>query len=158
LQVVLLDIDGEALDGAKARLAGLLPAERVDTVQGNLFRLAQKPNLAARLEKSNLILCTGLFDYLNDAAAAQLLAEFWHRLAPGGAACVFTFAPHNPTRAYMEWIGNWYLTYRDDSDLASLAAAAQIPPGCVTLGSEALGVDRYLLAKKPAAATPTSPA
>lgn len=158
LQVVLLDMDGEALDGARTRLAGRLPAEHVDTVQGNLFRLAQKPDLAARLEKSNLILCTGLFDYLNGAAAAQLLAEFWRRLAPGGAAYVFNFAPHNPTRAYMEWVGNWYLTYRDESDLGALATAARIPPDCVTLGSEPLGIDRYLLARKPADAALTPPA
>jgi extracellular factor (EF) 3-hydroxypalmitic acid methyl ester biosynthesis protein len=157
LHVALLDMDGEALDGARARLAGLLPAERVVAVQGNLFRLARRPDLAARLQNANLILCTGLFDYLDATAAAPLLAEFWRSLAPGGAACVFNFAPHNPTRAYMEWIGNWYLTYRDEADLASLAAAAQIPRDCVTLGSEPLGIDRYLLARKPADAALTPP-
>lgn len=158
LHVALLEMDGEALEGARSRLAGLLPAERVVAVQGNLFRLARRPELAAQLKNANLILCTGLFDYLDATAAAQLLAEFWRSLAPGGAACVFNFAPHNPTRAYMEWVGNWYLIYRDEADLASLASAAGIPRGCVTLGSEPLGIDRYLLARKPAEAAPTAPA
>jgi extracellular factor (EF) 3-hydroxypalmitic acid methyl ester biosynthesis protein len=158
LHVALLDMDGEALEGARSRLSGLLPAERVVEVQGNLFRLARRPELAARLQNANLILCTGLFDYLDATAAAPLLAEFWRSLAPGGAACIFNFAPHNPTRAYMEWIGNWYLTYREESDLASLASAAQIPRGCVTLGSEPLGIDRYLFARKPADAALTPPA
>ncbi len=57
---------------------------------------------------------------------------------------VWNFAPHNPTRAYMEWIGNWYLTYRTGSGLERLAIGAGIPQGRFSLGSEALGVNLIL--------------
>ena len=117
-------------------------------VQGNLFRLAQRPALAAHLEGADLILCTGLFDYLDDPAAAAMLSEFWQRLAPGGAGYIFNFAPHNPTRAYMEWIGNWYLTYRNESELANLARVAGIPQGQWSLGTESLGIDLFLRIQK----------
>jgi len=45
---------------------------------------------------------------------------------PGNRAemIVFNFAPSNPSRAYMEWLGNWYLTYRDEAAVARLVQAA----------------------------------
>jgi len=50
----------------------------------------------------------------------------------------------------MEWIGNWYLLYRDAAELRNLAAAADIPAACIELGAESLGVDLYLTATRPA--------
>ena len=48
-----------------------------------------------------------MVDDLEDDAAAGLLCLFWNSLAPGGSMLVGNFAPHCPTRAYMDWIGNW---------------------------------------------------
>ena len=96
----------------------------------------------------DFLICSGLFDYLPDKAATAMLRLFWERLAEGGVLLVGNFAPHNPTRAYMEWIGNWYLTYRTGSDLERLAVGAGIPPDKFSLGSEAMGVDLILIARK----------
>jgi len=149
LHVTLLDVDNESLDAAAIRLDTILSDSPVTTIQGNLFRLAQRPTLAAHLQGANLILCAGLFDYLSGPVAAAMLREFWRHLAPGGAAFVFNFAD-NPTRAYMEWLGNWYLIYRTQADLAALAAAAGISSDCSSLGAEPLGIDLYLALRKPA--------
>jgi hypothetical protein len=48
----------------------------------------------------------------------------------------------------MEWIGNWYLTYRTRDELAELAQVAGIPRTAFTLGVEAAGVNLYLHAAK----------
>ncbi len=61
---------------------------------------------------------------------------------------VGNFAPHNPTRAYMEWIGNWYLIYRTAKQVGKLAVAAAIPPDRFTVSSEPLGIDLFLIARK----------
>ena len=148
LQVTLLDVDGEALDEAKKRISRYLADNQVSIVQSNIFRLAERPSLGAHLQGCDVILCTGLFDYLPDATAALMLGEFWHRLAPGGAAFVFNFAPHNPTRAYMEWLGNWYLIYRTAAELSLLAAAAGISTGHWKLSAEPLGIDLYIALSK----------
>ena len=148
LQVTLLDIDDEALASASHRLAPLLLPGQITQVRDNLFRLAQRPKLAAHLQATDLLLCTGLFDYLDDESAVSMLREFFRQLAPGGTARVFNFTPHNPTRAYMEWIGNWYLIYRTRDDLKSLAAGAGVPPERCELGAEPLGIDLYLSASK----------
>jgi extracellular factor (EF) 3-hydroxypalmitic acid methyl ester biosynthesis protein len=149
LFVTLLDLDGEALEAARIRLAGLLPDDRLTLVRDNLYRLAGKPRAAAPLADADMLICAGLFDYLPDAPATNLLRLFWRELAPGGILLVGNFAPHCPTRAYMEWIGNWYLIYRTAQELAGLAAAAEIPSSCFRIGAERLGMDLFLCASKP---------
>ena len=96
----------------------------------------------------DVVLALGLFDYLPDEPANALLRLFWQQLAPEGMLLVGNFAPHCPTRAFMEWIGNWYLIYRTAEDLARLAEQAGIPAPCVRIGAERLGIDLFLCAKK----------
>ena len=57
---------------------------------------------------------------------------------------VGNFAPHCPTRVYMEWIGNWYLNYRTAEELAGLASMAGIPSASFSVVSERLGIDGFI--------------
>lgn len=148
VRVTLLDLDPAAIEFARGQLAPLLPAERLHAQSMNLFRLPERPRLAAALDGADLLFCPGIFDYLDDAAAAEMLQCFYSRLAPGGRMAVFQFAPHNPTRTYMEWIGNWYLLYRDRDSLAQLGRAAGLPDHATELSSEPLGVALYLSAHR----------
>ena len=77
-----------------------------------------------------------------------MLKLFWTRLASGGMLLVGNFGPHNTTRAYMEWLGNWYLLYRTADDMAQLARDSDIPPDLVHVGAERLGVVLFLNAWK----------
>jgi len=63
-------------------------------------------------------------------------------------SAVGNFAPHNPTRAYMEWIGNWYLVYRTAEHLARLADQAEIAESRVAVGREALRIDLFLIGRR----------
>jgi extracellular factor (EF) 3-hydroxypalmitic acid methyl ester biosynthesis protein len=146
--VTLLDLDPAAVEFARGQLADLLPAERLTGASVNLFRMPQRPQLAAPLDETDLLLCPGIFDYLDDVAAAQMLRLFWSLLAPGGQMTVMQFAPHNPSRALMEWIGNWYLIYRAAGELRQVVADAGIPPAATSYGAEPLGVDLYVTARK----------
>ena len=100
------------------------------------------------LGNPDLILCPGLFDYLERPAAVGLLRIFWQQLAEGGHLLVGNFAADHASRAYMEWIGNWYLTYRSFDDLRDLAMEAGIPPDSFQIGSESTGTDWFLSAEK----------
>jgi hypothetical protein len=151
LRVTLLDLDPDALDFACSQLEPLLLAganTAVDCIRTNLFRLPQRADPGVALEAPDFLACTGLFDYLAEEPAATMLRWFWEQLAPGGLLLVGNFAPHNPTRAYMEWIGNWYLIYRTVPEMRELAARAGIPADRVTIGCERLGVDLFLVATK----------
>lgn len=148
VRVMLLDLDPEALEEASKRIVEWLPEGNLVARRENLYRLAANASLVTQLAGSQLIVCTGFFDYLRDDVARELLSLFWKSLAPGGQMLVGNFAPHNPTRAYMEWIGNWYLTYRTADELRSLAVAAGIPAVQFDIQTEHTGVDLFLVAEK----------
>jgi extracellular factor (EF) 3-hydroxypalmitic acid methyl ester biosynthesis protein len=148
LRVTLLDLDPDALDYARQHVEPLLPPGGLACVRANLFRLTQGADAGAALENADFLACPGLFDYLADDAAAGMLELFWRRLSPGGRLLVGNFAPHNPTRAYMEWIGNWYLTYRTTPQLEQLALQAGIARERFTVGCEPLGVDLFIVGRK----------
>ena len=148
LSVTLLDLDGDAVEHALARLRNLLGEEQLLGVRDNLYRIADKPKSAALLEGADFLVCSGLFDYLPDEAAIKLLRLFWQRLNCGGLLVVGNFAPHNPTRAYMEWVGDWRLIYRTAAELARLAETAGIPRENFRIGAERLGIDLFICAEK----------
>lgn len=148
LEVTLLDLDGEALDYARSRIGDLLAPEQLHCVRENLPRLATKGGGSGLVGMPDFLYCTGLFDYLPEPAAVTLLGFFWERLAEGGQLLVGNFAPQCPSRAFMEWIGNWYLIYRTPEEMGRLAAAAGISSECYRVGAERLGVDLFLVAEK----------
>lgn len=143
LRVRLLDLDPAALEDARWRLTPWLDPAQVQPVRENLFRLAQPGRGGGLLDGVDVLICSGLFDYLDDAAAAAMLARFWQSLRPAGQACVFNFAPHNPSRAYMEWVGNWYLLYRTAEQMRDVAMRAGIPAEHVAVSAEPTGVNLY---------------
>ena len=148
LRVTLLDLDPEPLDVAARQLQPLLPTGSLACVRANLFRLAQGNDSDTPIGTPDFLICSGLFDYLDDGPALATLALFWRRLAEKGRLLVGNFAPHNPTRAYMEWIGNWYLTYRTAAQMEQLARRAGIPQEQFLITSERLGVDLFLDGQK----------
>jgi len=148
LRLTLVDLDPDALDWAAGQLGPLLPAEAVVPYRANLFRLSRRDPHDLLPEPADFVICAGLFDYLADDAAAEFLAWLWARLAPGGRLMVCNFSTHNPSRAYMEWIGNWYLIYRSEEQMQTLIARAGLPPDAVSLGSEPLGVIWCITAEK----------
>jgi extracellular factor (EF) 3-hydroxypalmitic acid methyl ester biosynthesis protein len=146
----LLDLDPAAIALAEVNLRSLLPAENLHCLAENLVRLPKKQRLVEQLVGADLVVCTGFFDYLEEDAATSLLKTFWQLLRPGGQALIFNFAPWNPTRAYMEWIGSWYLIYRTREDLIRLAKDAGISGGAFEVTAEASGIDLLLRLSKPA--------
>lgn len=148
LRCTLLDLDSDALAHARQRLAACLAADQVATLRENLYRLADKSRAASLLDGVDFLCCSGLFDYLPDEAARKMLAFFRQRLSLGGTLIVGNFAPHNPTRAYMEWLGNWYLLYRTADELANLARSAGIPAANFVVSAERLGIDQFIEATR----------
>lgn len=147
LRVTLLDLDEEALASAARRLRAYLPPEHVSCRRENLFRVASRPQLAALLAGADFSYCLGLFDYLNDEPAIALLRAMHAGLRAGGRVFVGNFAPHNPSRAYMEWIGNWYLLYRTADELRSLATRAGLPDEHLRIAADRTGIDLFISAR-----------
>jgi len=146
--VTLLDLDPAAIDFAREQLRSLVKPDQLVAFSTNLFRLPERPAAAEPLAGSQWIFCPGMFDYFDDTAAIAMIQCLYGQLAPGGRLVVFQFAPHTPTRGYMEWFGNWYLTYRDEGAFRGLVESTNLPGAVVGFGAEALGVDLYAMIRK----------
>ena len=151
VRVRLLDLDPQALETAAGRIGPLLSDGALSPVRTNLYRLPQGSQGTGVLGRPDFLICSGLFDYLADEPAVAMLRLFWEQLGEDGLLLVGNFAPHNPTRAYMEWLGNWYLLYRTAEDVHRLAAAAGLPPETFSVGCDRTGNDLFLMAQKPTA-------
>ena len=77
-----------------------------------------------------------------------MLEFLWRHVAPSGTLIVGNFASHNPTRAYMEWIGNWYLTYRDREQFNQMAIDAGLGEEQFQIITDRTGVDLFLVAQR----------
>ncbi|MCA9264208.1 MAG: class I SAM-dependent methyltransferase [Planctomycetales bacterium] len=143
---VLVDIDPHALDFAQEQLGNWVSDDHVQLERANLFRLPKLKSLQERLSDADMIFCTGLFDYLDAGQAATLLRALRNCTHDSGEVYVFNFAHGNPSRAYMEWLGNWYRTYRSVDDLWDMAAQAGIASDQCEVDAEPTGVNLYLRA------------
>lgn len=65
-------------------------------------------------------------------------------LRAGGEVVVGNFSTANPSRAYMELLGDWHLHHRSAEGLRRLAERAGWEANSVRIGAEALGVNLFL--------------
>ncbi|REJ64463.1 MAG: class I SAM-dependent methyltransferase [Planctomycetota bacterium] len=143
VEIALVDLDEAGLAYAQQQLRRLIADEQITCLRDNVFRLPQRSDVLPWPDDTDFVVCSGLFDYLDDEAATNMLATFRDQLREGGRLLVGNFAPHCPTRAYMEWIGKWYLRYRTVADLERLAESACLPARW-RVGADATGVNLLL--------------
>ncbi len=68
----------------------------------------------------DVVISTGLFDYLNDVAATELLEQMMQLTGQDGVTAICNFAPDDPSRVFKTWFCDWHLVYRDEIALRSL--------------------------------------
>lgn len=121
--------------------------DRIRFIERNVFRFSTE-------ERYRLIWSAGLFDYLSDRQFRFLLNHLLAFLEAEGELVIGNFSLHNPSRAYMEIVGDWHLHHRDEQHLAQLAIACGIAPGDIRITAEPEGVNLFLHVRKGAAFIP----
>ncbi len=130
-----VELDGTAIEYAKNLNKPFL--DRITFEQKNALRY--KPT-----RTYDLIWAAGIFDYFNDAIFCRMIRRLLPALASGGEMVIGNFSNFNPSRAYMELLGEWRLQYRSGEQLRTLAEDAGVPPRNITLGQEPEGVNLFL--------------
>jgi len=112
--------------------------EHIHYMHSNIFRFEND-------QKYDVIWSAGLFDYMNDKAFLLLLDKFRNWLAPGGEIVIGNFnEENNPSRDYMEIMGDWHLIHRTENQLKDLAKQAGFLNNQIKVGREELNVNLFL--------------
>jgi extracellular factor (EF) 3-hydroxypalmitic acid methyl ester biosynthesis protein len=114
--IVLLDLDLEALRLAQDRLQRYC---EVHTICGDVRRGIRKAQDEGPFD---IVVCGGLFDYLDERTIGFLLKEMRERAVKVDGSVLFTnIAEKNPFRVWMEAIADWRLIHRSERTSSALS-------------------------------------
>jgi extracellular factor (EF) 3-hydroxypalmitic acid methyl ester biosynthesis protein len=152
IEIVLFDQDKGALSYAFSRLKRLVDSRWNGVVQivylyDSIKRLLRDQNIFASLKRSDVIVCCGLFDYLQMPTAVSLCRKFYGCLNKGGVAYIGNMVPTNPGRWFMELHLDWFLIYRTHAEMLAFASRAA-PNAQVRILEEETGVNPFVVVKR----------
>nr|VFJ61112.1 MAG: hypothetical protein BECKFW1821C_GA0114237_10018 [Candidatus Kentron sp. FW] len=114
--LVINDIDEKAIAFSRKRLSAIVG--NCHFLPGNVLRIFRK---AQSFGPFDLVLAGGLFDYLKDEHAVFVLRNVYTKLMKRkGTFCFTNIAKNNPYRPLIEYVGNWFLLERDETDILEL--------------------------------------
>lgn len=136
LTTTCVEMDLRAIDFAKTLNANYL--DRITFVEKNIFRYTDD-------KIYDVVWSAGLFDYFDDRTFVRILGRMKGWLREGGEIIIGNFnAEHNPSRDYMEILGDWYLHHRSTEQLRQLAIDAGFTSSSISLESEPEQVNLFL--------------
>lgn len=116
INTTCVEIDDEAINFSKK--LNKKHQDNIEYVHSNVFRYKTNNTF-------DLIWSAGLFDYLNDKAFLMLLERFKGWLSHKGEIVIGNYnEAFNPSRDYMEILGDWHLIHRTTVQLYELAQKA----------------------------------
>ena len=146
--IVLFDQERQALSYAYGRLKKLVEGKwagvvtlvyRYDTIK----RLLRNRDIFQDMGPFDVIIASGLFDYLNFATAARLAGHLESNLSPGGALYIGNMVPWNPGRWFMEFHLDWHLIYRTHEEMLAFGRTGT-RHSTVEIIEEATGINPFL--------------
>lgn len=143
LDVTFVDQDPGALAHAEQRLSPLVSSTGLQLTAACEDVRALLRDEVTGLEDSQLIYSAGLFDYLDDNVFIRLARLLVSKLAPGGVLKIGNMRKMT-ARAAMEYMTNWELIYRDETQLFALAKEFAPEGADVVVEEEAAGVNLFL--------------
>lgn len=139
IHIDCVDAEAHAVEYARRLCAPF--SQRVEFYHRNVLRF-----LPAR--GYDLVWSAGLFDYLADRSFVFLLKALMAVTRPGGEVVIGNFSDLNPSRDYMELLGDWVLLHRSREQLRDLALQAGAPADSIEINWEPEGVNYFLHVRK----------
>ncbi len=152
LEIVLFEQDKQALAHSNRELRSLIARRRMSRVRlfslrDTITNLLGDSDLLRPTAPYDLVLASGLYDYLKPHNASRLTRKLFDLLDLGGDLLIGNFAHSNTTRWIMENQLAWYLQHRTEEEI--LAFADLCDPGRqLEVISEPNGVNLFLRARR----------
>lgn len=146
LDVALIDQEEQAIKYCERTLGPLAArtGARIQYIRESVRRLLTEKQLASVLGQRDLVYSAGLFDYLNARTFSVLLAALYDAVRDEGLLVVGNVATNNPSRWFMEYCLDWFLTHRTREELLDYGVKLQPAPRRVEIGAEPLGINLFL--------------
>ena len=142
----LIDFNEETIEYAKLKVVEVISASKNKPMTiflqksiDELLREAHRQD-NTKPKTYDMVYCAGLFDYFSDQLCKRLVELFFSWLRPGGLLCVTNVDPSNPVRFQMEYLLEWNLVYRNETDMKKLAPDNSI----CSLSKDSTGVNVFL--------------
>ena len=125
-EIDLLDFNPETLEYTRERMQEAKMAGGRETLvryfQRSVHQLLRAATQGGDDEFTNydVVYCAGLFDYLSQRVCKRLVELFCSMIRPGGIVIVTNVAAANPRKAWMEYVMEWNLIYRDEEEMNDL--------------------------------------
>lgn len=146
--------DNNAIDYARNLLAN--HALKINFIKENVVRIALKKEIDSMIDrKYDFIYSTGLFDYLEERIAIRLIRNLKKLLKPNGVLAISDVRDKysNPSIHFMEWVGEWYLVYRDDDGFRKIFLEAGFRESELVSKYEQQGIMQYIIAHNKVSST-----
>jgi SAM-dependent methyltransferase len=115
VDVTVIDQDAAAVE--YARRVTLAPwAGRVRSLCAPISRLGEATNGT----KHDVVICSGLFDYLSADKGRAMAESLYDHVAPGGVLALTNYRTGEPSAFCKDWFGDWQLVYRTDEEVREL--------------------------------------
>ncbi len=149
LEIVLFDQDKRALAFSYSRLKRVVSARWRDRVRlvhlhDSIKRLLRGAAVFSGQGAFDAVYSCGLFDYLQRPTATSLCRSLYALLAPGGTLYVGNMVPECRSRWVMELHLDWYLVYRERSEMREFARMAA-PDARMDILEEATGINPFVI-------------
>ncbi|MCI0494863.1 hypothetical protein L0Z72_07630 [candidate division KSB1 bacterium] len=135
LQFDCIEFDPNAVNYASSLCSKYL--DQINFINANAFKYRTN-------ERYRLIWAAGIFDYFDDDTFVRLLQRYLCFLDEKGELVIGNFSPNNPTRNYMEIVGDWHLNHRSADTLISLTKASGVDQKNIRIGQEPEGVNLFV--------------
>jgi extracellular factor (EF) 3-hydroxypalmitic acid methyl ester biosynthesis protein len=148
LEIVLFDQDKGALTFSYGRLKRVVAQRwpnqvRLVHLHDSIKHLLRGSTVLAAHGTFDAVFACGLFDYLQLHTWVSLCRSLYASVAPGGTLHIGNMVPSNPSRWFMELHLDWYLVYRERSEMLELARMAA-PDARLRILEEPTGVNPFV--------------
>jgi extracellular factor (EF) 3-hydroxypalmitic acid methyl ester biosynthesis protein len=152
LEVTLIDQDHRALSQAYERSLPEVMRHRaqatVSCLHASFSQLLAAGELVGKLPAQDMIYSVGLIDYLTARRAKALIKSLYEHLVPGGRLVVGNMRSGQRSTLWpLEFITDWTLIYRDETEMLDLGA--ELPGATLSVDQNSTGNVCVLTVRKP---------